>query len=397
MCKGISWPWLTMWWIAGGALLGTGWAQEKGPPLGMGAEGGDSAQAAFGGLPGGLQPIRISADGRHFTLGRTGKPFYAWGFNYDHDASGRLLEDYWQTEWDRVVEDFQQMKQLGANLVRIHLQVGRFLDGSGQAKGASLRQLARLVELAEKTGLYLDITGLGCYHKKDVPAWYDRLEEAARWQAQAVFWEAVARTCARSPAVFCYDLMNEPVLPPAGKKETDWLLGELAGKSFVQRISLDLAGRTPQQVVKAWLDGLTAAIRKHDPERLITVGEIPWATVFPGARSLFHSKEVGSRLDFVSVHFYPEKGGVEKALKALAVYDVGKPLLVEEMFPLRCPLEELDVFVEGSRQMADGWLGFFWGKTAAEYAQEKENPFQAALMKGWLEYFQAKAAKIARP
>ena len=26
-------------------------------------------------------------------------------------------------------------------------------------------------------GLYLDLTGLGCYHKKDVPAWYDKLAE----------------------------------------------------------------------------------------------------------------------------------------------------------------------------------------------------------------------------
>jgi hypothetical protein len=59
----------------------------------------------------------------------------------------------------------------------------------------SLDQLARLLKLAEKNGLYLDITGLGCYDKRDVPQWYNDLGEGPRWDVQARFWEAVARTC----------------------------------------------------------------------------------------------------------------------------------------------------------------------------------------------------------
>jgi hypothetical protein len=75
---------------------------------------------------------------------------------------------------------------------------------------------------------------------------------------------------------------------------------------------------------------------------MITVGVIPWAHVWPKARPLFYSKQVGENLDFASVHFYPKKGQVEKALAALAVYEVGKPLVVEEMFPLSCGIEELE-------------------------------------------------------
>jgi hypothetical protein len=67
--------------------------------------------------------------------------------------------------------------------------------------------------LAEQTGLYLDLTGLGCYHKQDVPQWYDKLTEQDRWAAQAVFWETVAKTCAHSPAIFCYDLLSESRKP----------------------------------------------------------------------------------------------------------------------------------------------------------------------------------------
>lgn len=93
-----------------------------------------------------------------------------------------------------IVEDFQEMKDLGATVVRIHLQFGKFMDSPDKPNQHSLQQLARLVALAEEVGLYLDLTGLGCYHKQDVPPWYDKLEEQDRWAAQAAFWEHVGST-----------------------------------------------------------------------------------------------------------------------------------------------------------------------------------------------------------
>jgi hypothetical protein len=338
--------------------------------------------------------VRVSEDGRGFVVGESRQPFVAWGFNYDHDATGRLLEDYWMTEWPKVEEDFREMKELGANVVRVHLQVGKFMCGPAEPNEASLDRLTRLVRLAEHVRLYLDVTGLGCYHKKDVPAWYDALSESARWDVQARFWEAVAGRCRESPAIFCYDLMNEPILP-GGKKETEWLTGELGGKFFVQRITLDLAGRTQQQVARAWVDRLVAAIRKRDGRHAITVGVIPWALSFPGAKPLFYSRAVAEHLDFTSVHFYPESGKIEQALTALAVYDIGKPLVIEEMFPLKCSAEELGTFIDGSRKIAAGWLGFYWGKTPEEYRRSRE--LSDALTLSWLETFRKKANAIKHP
>ncbi len=334
--------------------------------------------------------VRVSDDRHGFVL-ENGSPFVAWGFNYDHDENGRLLEDYWAIEWPKVQEDFREMKDLGANVVRLHLQLGKFMRQPEEPNDLALAQLARVVALAERTHLYLDLTGLACYHKKDVPGWYEGLSEQDRWEVQARFWEAIAGRCADSPAIFCYDLMNEPILP-GPKKETEWLTGELGGKFFVQRISLDLAGRTQQQVAKAWVDRLVVAIRKQDRRHSITVGVIPWALVFPGARPLFYSKEVSENLDFASVHFYPEKGKIAQALTALAVYDVGKPLVVEEMFPLKCSAEELGAFIEGSRKIAEGWIGFYWGRTPDEY--RRSNTISDALTLGWLELFQKKAATV---
>ena len=96
------------------------------------------------------------------------------------------------------------------------------------------------------------------------------------------------------------------------------------------------------------------------------------------------------------MHFYPRKGEVEKALTALAVYEVGKPLVVEEMFPLRCGVQEMDAFIEGSREIADGWISFYWGKTIEEYA-EADHSLAGAITKAWLEYCRAKAPEILRP
>ena len=341
-----------------------------------------------------MQSIRVSDDGRGFVLEEDRRPFLAWGFNYDHDEDGRLLEDYWESEWSKVEEDFREMKTLGANVVRIHPQFGKFMKGPAEPNPAALDRFRRLVALAERVQLYLDVTGLGCYHKQDVPPWYDALSEEARWDAQARFWSAVAACGADSPAIFCYDLMNEPILP-GEKKEIEWLTGELGGKYFVQRITLDLAGRTRQQVARAWVDRLAGAIREHDDRHLITVGVIPWVLVWPKAKPLFYSEEVAENLDFACVHFYPDTGKIDEALTALAAYDIGKPLVIEEVFPLKCGADDLGTFIESSRKIADGWIGFYWGKTPEEYRQSKG--LAEALTLGWLELFQKKADAIRRP
>jgi hypothetical protein len=332
-----------------------------------------------------LPKIRVSDDRTHFVEEGTGKRFAAWGVNYDHDDAGRLLEDYWADEWARVVEDFREIKDLGANLVRVHLQTGKFLKAADRADDDSLKRLGDLVKLAEETGLYLDVTGLGCYHKQDVPAWYDALDETARWDAQATFWKAVAGVCKDSPAVFCYDLMNEPVLT-GGKNPESWLAGDpLGDKYFVQRITLDAKGRKNEAIAAAWVARLTSAIREVDDRTLVTVGVIPWAQVFKGAKPLFHGPEAGKPLDFVAVHFYPKAGKLDETIEALKVYEVGKPLVIEEIFPLGASLEETVEFIDRSRPIVDGWVSFYWGKTIEEC--EKVGDIPHAITGAWLKKF----------
>lgn len=336
-----------------------------------------------------LEWIQVAKDNKSFVLKTSGKPFIPWGFNYDHQAdTGKLIEDYWDKEWKTIEDDFQEMKQLGANVVRIHLQFGTFMQSADTPRKQSLDQLDRLVKLAEKTGLYLDLTGLGCYHKKDVPAWYDKLNEKERWEAQAVFWEAIAKRCAKSPAIFCYDLMNEPVVP-GNAKRTDWLGGAFGGKHFVQFITLSAANRPRHEIARQWINRLVAAIRKEDKRHLITVGLVPWSLNRPGLNSGFIPEKVTEKLDFIAVHIYPEKGKVEEALKTLQGFaKVGKPVVIEEIFPLKCAAKELGQFIDKSRKHATGWIGFYWGKTPEEY--RKGGTLRDAIALSWLKLFQEK-------
>jgi len=329
--------------------------------------------------------VRVSDDRSGFVSGDEATPFIAWGFNYDHDKEGDLLEDYWDEQWPKIIEDFREMKQLGANVVRIHLQFGRFMEAADRPNQHALDQLARLVALAEEVGLYLDVTGLGCYHKQDVPAWYDALSEADRWAAQAAFWEAVAGVCAESPAIFCYDLMNEPVVPGGAKRRDDWLGPAFAGKHFVQFIALERKGRTRHEIARAWIELLVEAIREVDQRHMITVGMVPWSLDRPGLSSGFVPGKVAGPLDFIAVHIYPENGKVEEALETLRGFDVGKPVVIEETFPLKCSPEELGTFFEASRPHADGWIGFYWG----EQPDTSRPPasIQEAIMSGWIELF----------
>ena len=258
----------------------------------------------------------------------------------------------------------------------------------------SLNQLGKLLRLAESQHLYLDLTGLGCYHKKDVPAWYDKLSESERWEEQACFWRAVAGRCADSPCVFCYDLMNEPVVPGGKRNEGDWLGPAFAGKHYVQVITLDQKDRPRPDIARQWVRRQTAAIRDKDQRHLITVGLVDWSLDRPGLTSGFDPARIAPELDFVSVHLYPKTGKLDEALATLAGFARGKPVVIEETFPLACSGKELEDFIETSKKHATGWIGFYWGKTPAELRESSS--LADAMTLQWLELFQRGAERRRR-
>jgi hypothetical protein len=336
---------------------------------------------------GDLPYVEIARDGRGFVLAPSGRRFVPWGLNYGN--AGRLLEDFWESEWPTVADDFREMRELGANVARVHLQLGKFLEAPDRPNSRALDRLGRPVAEAERAGLYLDLTGLGCYRQADVPAWYDRLDEAGRWAVQARFWTAVAERCARSPAIFCYDLMNEPLAPAGRRPPGQWYTGKFGDYHFIQWISLDLAGRPREEVARQWIQAMTRAIRRHDPRHLITVGLLP-STPEGGHISGFVPQIIAPELDFLSVHIYPAKGKVAEALTILKGFAVGKPVVIEETFPLTCSAAELEEFLRRSRGLACGWLGHYDGQTVEQLEELKRSKtftISQALWLDWLTLF----------
>lgn len=70
------------------------------------------------------------------------------------------------------------------------------------------------------------------------------------------------------------------------------------------------------------------------------------------------------------------------------VYDIGKPLVIAELSPINCNIEEMNQFIDESKSITQGWISFYWGKTIEEY--EQRTKFSAAIMKAWLEYYRDK-------
>jgi hypothetical protein len=324
----------------------------------------------------GMEFVRVADDQKGFVLAASGKPFIPWGHNYavnETDPAGK-------TDWARISRDFDDFHKMRANVARIHLQAPYYMNAADRPNPKALAELSRLLKLAERKGIYLDVTGLASYHVKHRAAWYDALPGKERWAVQARFWEAVAETCAKSPAVFCYDLINEPVA--GGERKDGWYTGRMGDYEFIQRLSLDEGNRPQAVIAKEWTDLMTSAIHQHDHRHLITIGMLPMWGPSP--------QIVGPDLDFIAVHIYPEKGKVEAALENVKRFDIGKPIVIEETFPLSCGVADEREFLLRSRGLAAGWIGQYPAETPHELQalrrSGKINPGQSSYL-SWLDLF----------
>jgi hypothetical protein len=323
-----------------------------------------------------METVTIAPDQQGFTLNPSGDRFVPWGHNYASvDIMERLANDP-----ARVEREFTEMKAAGTTVARIHPEMPHILAGPDKADPQALEQLSKLLKIAENSGIYLKITGLACYKIKDRMDWYDAMNEQERWKTQAFFWETIARTCAESPAVFAYDLVNEPAA--VGKPADGWYTGRMGDVEFCQRLSLDPGQRNGDDIFREWTKRMVAAIRQHDQTHLITMGMLP----FPGAY-----KAAAEQLDFVSPHLYPKTGKVDDEIELLKQFGWGKPVVIGETFPLSCGADDERDFLLKSRDFAHGWIGHWPDESPAELAELKKTgkaTIHNAIWLSWVELFQ---------
>jgi hypothetical protein len=219
-------------------------------------------------------------------------------------------------------------------------------------------------------------------------AWYDALQDEDRWKAQEFFWSAVAEACAKSSAVFCYDLINEPT---AGAKRADgWYTGRMGDVEFCQRLTLNQPNRSGDDVFQEWTRRMVAAIRKHDQRHLITLGMLP----FPGAYTA-----AVDQLDFVSPHLYPKSMKVDEEIELLKKFDFGKPIVIGETFPLSCSAAEEREFLLKSRGLAQGWIGHWPDQSPqrlTELGKQGKISMEQGLWLSWVDLFREIGPEMTR-
>jgi hypothetical protein len=111
-------------------------------------------------------------------------------------------------------------------------------------------------------------------------------------------------------------------------------------------------------------------------------------------------KAIAPDLDFIAVHIYPSSGKVPAAIANLKIFDVGKPLVVEETFPLACGVDDEEKFLLESRGIACGWIGQYPDQTPAELrslrASGKISPVQKQFL-DWIDLFKKLGPVMKKP
>jgi len=352
---------------------------------------------------GGMAPIAVGPQATLVFAG-TSVRFNPWG----HNASG--------THEIEVV-DLRELRQTGANTIRIHPQFRDIMASCTAANPAAIAELQTTVRRAEQNGVYLYITGLGSWAGDPAdPACYREATEEQRWSAQAAFWRAVAGAVRPSAAVLALDLMNEPAMPnvdtpcwvgpdPDGQEPNQpGCFAGFGGSYFVQNLTRTPAGRTPSSIAQAWLTRMRQAIREVNPNHPITLGCLSFSNCGIGITPA----ALATHLDVMSVHTYPrdctgptppmpppDPCGGQRALEqasgdpltyernlVAAFASTGKPVIVAETFPLAGPHELVRQFIAESYTSgrATGFFGHVQTNTMSQIRAD-------AAQFPWLYYF----------
>jgi hypothetical protein len=304
--------------------------------------------------PAAMKPIRVH--GRGFVDGGTRRPFVPWGFNYQRSSDYIAAPS--AAGLRHIRRDLRAARGLGANVVRIYLQLPVFMRGPKSVDPVRLRALRRVLDAASDAGVRVDVTGNLVWRPATSPKWYEDMGTSRRWNVQGEFWRAVARVAASSPAVMYYELSSEPMV---GEPDSvGWYTGELGGSYFGQRIAR-AAGPSAVAVARLWIRRLSAAIKTYDRRHLISVGLLPMVS---GA---FAPSAIADELDFLTVHEYPTIGRADQSLDVIRGFAAaGKPVVLGETFTLYDDLPTQEKFLRGTRGRVAGYMTFFDGRTPAD-------------------------------
>ncbi len=301
---------------------------------------------------------RISVHGDRLYAGA--KPWRAWGLNWgvnDHAPGIAYFDHPTAANLAVLRTELGIARAMGANSMRIYVQLGQVMATSTRPREQTLLALQRLLALAHHDRVYLDITGDLVWRPSLAPTWYGRMSWQARWRVQARFWKLVGHAAASSPAVLCYELTSEPTVAPT----PGYYYGQIGNWWFRQSIATATGSRA-YSLARAWTRMMAAAVRAQD-DRPVTIG------LLPDAKGPFAPANIAGLLDMLVVHEYPATGQAPAAISLIRSFAAWhEPVLIGETFMLEDDAATQDVFLTGVAPSIVGAFEFFDGRDAATIA-----------------------------
>lgn len=351
-----------------------------------------------------------------------GRRFFAIGVNYFRPGTGWAPQLWKQFDESAVERDFALLREYGVRCVRVFLTFGSFFSKPDRLDEFGLDRLDRMLTIAERNGIYLHPTGPD--HWEGVPDWArgDRYSDERLLAAQERFWQLLGERYRGRTAIFAYDLLNEPTIPWDGPALRERWKAYLRQRYGTREAAADAWGIAAEElnweappppdpaqsppaqllayqhfredVARQWVARQAEAIRKADPDALVTVGLIQWSVpvILPGIKtySAFRPERIARDLDFLEIHFYPLARGfldyqrpeditanliyLRSVVAACAAakrpvvlaefgwYGGGQLTINQGRHPPATESQQANwcrAAIEGTRDLADGWLN--WG------------------------------------
>ena len=107
-----------------------------------------------------LPKILVAADGRTFVTEK-GEPFVPFGVNYYRPGTGWAPQIWKQFDAEATRKDFQRMKGLGVNCVRVFLTYKSFFVEPGEVLEEGIAKFDQFLRMAEDAGIYVHLRGSG--------------------------------------------------------------------------------------------------------------------------------------------------------------------------------------------------------------------------------------------
>jgi hypothetical protein len=338
----------------------------------------------FGGLKISFPSPRITVAGEE--LSRLGSRFKSWGYqhlNYEYMADYFLLGG--APERAQVAQDIYGNRRMGANSIRLHMDLWWFIDGPDKDNlemvQTPLDNLIFFLDVCRRNGIYVLLAGNNTWDPTVIPSWFDDLTYTERWDVSQFYWEGIATAvvaAGHSTTVLGYELANEPSM--STDPDWEWYGDDVFGVGIFYRHLIARGAEVNGTTVRNWITQLRDAIKAIDTKALVTFGALPYwdDEDFPVTITAFAYENTEDLLDFMSPHCYPPFVFFGQTQEEMMGYLIGwtastKPLVIGET-SLWSTTENNAEYMDYVVDYYDGVINFSYGYTPGEFTVPPDLP-----------------------